>query len=105
VQHIEVRYHARAIQRGLLILCCLIMLLLVSGVRGGWPPNYDLRVLDIGVIAGATDVPSCPLWAMSCPLGPAVGGKQSYVIYWIWREPRPYGSEYARPLAIIPLDP
>ncbi len=76
----------------IVILASAMVLILACGsggmaIRGGvvHPPEINLTIRGIGLVAHTTNVPSCALWFTPCrvtPLGPA---REMYAIWVVWR--------------------
>lgn len=85
----------RALRRQTLLLVTaltlLLALLLACGV-GGFavrssavaPPDLNLTVGGVGLVAHTTNVPSCIAWFVSCSLKPLGPGGEMYAVWIVW---------------------
>jgi hypothetical protein len=74
------------------VAVCIVMLLLFCagagvGIRSGVlaPPEINLTVRGIGLVAHTTNVPSCAIWFLPCQIQPLGQHRQMYAIWFVWR--------------------
>jgi hypothetical protein len=94
------------------ILTLLVALLLVCGAGGvavkqGFiePPTINLTIDGVGLVAKITDVPSCPVWFISCGRVTHLANNElTYAVWVVWEPARsPRESPGARRLFAMRL--
>jgi hypothetical protein len=82
----------------LIILCSGLVLLCSAGgtaVQQGIvePPEINVTIDGIGLVAHTTNVPSCALWFVPCDVAPLGPAREMYAVWVVWQPVRAPGDE------------
>jgi hypothetical protein len=57
------------------------------------PPEIDVTIDGIGLVAHTTNVPSCAVWFVPCEVAPLGPAREMYAVWIVWKPIRVPGDE------------